>query len=219
MNHTTTIPQEKSTAKHDGPSMLRKTNTGTQTIDLNSLVSSEAHTTGSFDLRAIGATSLGKLLDAIPMPVVIIDQWHLVVFCNQGFSEMVPHTEMVLGTSFLNLVDIPQHTEKAAMLTDMTECVLNRAFETRQPEQVHTILKVESGRRWCRLHLRSVRVASQRHLLVVVQDLTREKVQERLFQREEQRLRHNVETLQKRLLELTESPAMFPEAVDADVVP
>ena len=43
-----------------------------QTIDLHSLFAYEAGKSGVFDLSDIASTSLGKLLDAIPVPVLLI---------------------------------------------------------------------------------------------------------------------------------------------------
>jgi hypothetical protein len=47
----------------------------TQTIDLQSLLTSDVGQSGVFDLSDVGSTSFGKLLDALPVPVLLIDRW------------------------------------------------------------------------------------------------------------------------------------------------
>jgi PAS domain-containing protein len=171
----------------------------TQTIDLNGMFTSDVYSTGTFDLRGIESTALGMLLDALPIPVCLIDQWHIVVFCNQAWKKMLSAHAKMDGESFFDLLPRPEDACKAKRLLDKAEALLKRAFETRKPQHAEAILEIDHRRVWCRLHLRAVKVVSQRHLLVLIQDITGERTRQCLAQREEQRLRESLDDLEKRL--------------------
>jgi hypothetical protein len=175
----------------------------TQTIDLNSLFTEDVYSTGTFDLRSIESSSLGMLLDALPMPACLIDQWYTLVFSNQAWRKIMPDLRSDQYPSFFDFLRRPAQKDKAKRLVAKAEKLLHRAFETRKPQQAEAIFDLEQRRMWCRLHLRAVRIRSQRHLLVLVEDITTERAQQRLAQREVEGLRKSLSELERRLRDLT----------------
>lgn len=185
------------------PHALSGENVATNTIDISSLFESDVHLTGSFDLRSIGSTSFGKLLNALPIPALVIDQWHHLVFVNQACERISVRADMV-GQRFEQLLPSPSAADRAQILADKIGLLFERAFETRKPQTAEAILQLGEHRLWSRLHLRSVRMASQRHVLVIIEDLTGEKTQQILSQRGERQLRREHHELEKRFLHLKE---------------
>jgi hypothetical protein len=59
--------------------ILRVSPLGTQTIDLDSVFTRDVTTSGSFDFRKIKNVTFGKLLEAMPIPTLLIDGGHSIV--------------------------------------------------------------------------------------------------------------------------------------------
>ena len=56
----------------------------TETIDLNTVFAADLTVTGSFDMRGAEAGSLGKLLNALPIPALLISTANQVVYTNSS---------------------------------------------------------------------------------------------------------------------------------------
>jgi len=178
---------------------LRGGGVATETIDLTSLLMDDVYASGSFDLSSVGSTAFGKLLDALPMPAILIDQWYSVGFANQSCGKITPDYRKLRGVPFLDLVPRPVDSERAQALADKTELLLERVFSTRKPRVAEAILEIHKNRIWAKLHLRAVRIASDRHVLVLIEDLTHDKKQLELNRRRESESRKVHDDLVKRL--------------------
>lgn len=161
----------------------------TQTIDLDSLFAADVHPTGTFDLSGIESTSLGKLLNVLPIPAMLIDNWYSLVFANQSCAKLGTGYSTAVPSSFPDLFSLPRDPERAKTVRDSALALMERAFSTRKPEVAEAILEIDEVRLWARLHLRSVKISSERYVLVVIEDVTSEKTQCKLSEREERRLR------------------------------
>lgn len=161
----------------------------TMTIDLNGLFAEDVHSTGTFDLRSIGSTSLGMLMDAMPMPAMLIDRSFFVVFVNHACAKLSNHWNAMQGRPFADLIPQPKDADRAQKLANKTLILLEGAFKTRRPQTSEAILHFDGKKAWCRLHLRSVRIQSQRYLFLIVEDLTVERTQQHVSAREEKRMR------------------------------
>ena len=76
----------------------------TQTLHLDSLFTKDVTSTGSFDIRGeIWASTFGKVVQAIPVPALLIDEYHNVIIANEACSKMSPDYEEVLGAPFSRL--------------------------------------------------------------------------------------------------------------------
>ncbi len=62
----------------------------TQSIDLADLLTRDVSSSGSFDIRGgIWATTFGKLMQALPIPAVLVDQSFKMVAANQAWGRML----------------------------------------------------------------------------------------------------------------------------------
>ncbi len=152
---------------------------------------------------------MGSLLHALPSPAFVIDSYYCVAFANQACRKITPDWDQIRGLRFADLLPYPGDEEKAQVLVGKAQSLLERAFQTRKSQRAEAILKISGNKLWCRLHIRSVRLASERYLLVLIEDLTSERTEQRLRQREELRLRKaygEMETvLKQRTSDLQES--------------
>jgi PAS domain S-box-containing protein len=158
---------------------------GTQSLDLSGLFTNYVGTSGSFHAEGIGATVLGKLLQALPTPTFLIDRSARVTFASQACRRIDKHYCTILGKPFRSLFSDRATAEKA-------EAVLESVFSTRKPRHLKSWLHVNEGRIWGRVTLRSVRIGRNRFLLAVVEDLTAEKRQLLLEQKYNEQLREEM---------------------------
>lgn len=173
-------PEEREVQPTSGPTL---------SIDLSSLFAADVYSSGTFDLSAISSSSIGKLLDALPIPVLLIDHWFQVGFANRSCERISSDYRKIKGVPFADLVPLPNDTGRAQKLTQKTQALIERAFETRRPQVSEAILEIDNNRIWARLHLRSVRIGLERHVLLIIEDLTHDKRQLILTQRNDEKYR------------------------------
>ncbi|MBI5251813.1 MAG: PAS domain-containing protein [Desulfomonile tiedjei] len=188
----------------------------TLSIDLITLFTSDVYSSGTFDLSAISSSSIGRLLDALPIPVLLIDQWFQVGFANRSCAKISTDYRKIRGVPFANLVPLPNDVDRAQTLTQKIQALIERAFETRRPQISEAILEIENNRIWARLHLRSVRIGLERHVLLIIEDLTHEKKQIILTQRNDEKYRKANCELGRRLDELTEEVRRLSEHLELE---
>ncbi len=81
----------------------------TQTIDLKSLFSPDLSASGVYDLRKHRRYGTGKLLEAIPIPIMLIDKWFFVAFANKAFGKI---SEGLRRNSRSTIYRCAAHTER-----------------------------------------------------------------------------------------------------------
>ena len=107
------MPTKKSTDSHgseDGNDMaqLLESEVATQTIDLSSLLTMDVTSSGSFDIRGqIWSTTFGKLLQALPIPALLIDQSYAIAVANQACARVTRTYEKLHGHAFPSLFPKP----------------------------------------------------------------------------------------------------------------
>ncbi len=156
-------------------------NVGTETIDVETLVGGDVTTSGSFYLTGMEASSLAKLLHALPIPAFLVETNHTVMFANRSCGASPRYAEKMKGRSFSELFVHPQHAEAVILLLD-------RVFITRKPHMTTTLLKLDGKKIWGRMHFRSMRAWQERSVLVLLEDLTHEKRQLLLAKRHKEEL-------------------------------
>lgn len=171
----------------------------TQTIDLHGLFTYDVGKSGVFDLSDIKSTSLGKLLNALPVPMLLVDQWFCIAFVNQACEKLGVNCKGVKGSRFTDLLPNPDDAARAKILENKTVDLLERAFADRKPQKAEAILEIEKHRIWSRLHLRSVRLTSDRFIMVIIEDITYERAKQRISQKGEKELREAVMELEQRV--------------------
>ena len=141
----------------------------TETIHLDSLFTQDVTSSGSFDIQGdIWKTTFGKLIQALPIPAMLISRSHEIIVANQGCGKMSPHYKEIQGGRFRTIFPDPSVGEKF-------ESILDEVFSTRQPRTNEAILQIGKRRIWARMTFRSIRITTDRSALVLIEDLTYEK--------------------------------------------
>jgi PAS domain S-box-containing protein len=162
---------------------------GTQILDLSGLFSKHVSASGSFHAKGIGGTLLEKVLEALPIPVFLIDHSTHITFANQACRRIHEDYQGTLGKPFDSLFPDQAAAGKA-------ESILESVFSTRKLGYHIGWLQINDGRMWGRVTLRSVRIGRDRFLLALVEDLTAEKWHSLLQQKSNEQLRQEIERRQ-----------------------
>lgn len=147
---------------------------------LSSLFTKEVTASGSFRIREVHRTSFGKLLQALPIPAILMDGSGRVIFANEACARVSPDLGTIVGHSYASLFPDPEEARAA----------FERVFTQRKMECWEGNLRIDGGDRWVRSHLRSVRLGEGRVFLLLIEDLTLER--ERLFLNEKFRKLFNI---------------------------
>ncbi len=169
----------------------------TQSIHLENLLTKELTSSGSFDIRGqIWKTTFGKLLQALPIPTLLLDQSYSLVATNQAF-ERIPHRH-IEGSEFHFGYLFPDMSAVRNILS-----IVKEVFATRKPQVAEAVLGHGQVKIWSRMTFRSVRIGAERFVLVILEDLTAEKKMISLKEKEDQELRRINDGLEKRVEERT----------------
>jgi PAS domain-containing protein len=185
------------------PPYLAPNGQPTQTTHLHCLFTPEADQSRAFDLNDIGSASFGNLLDALPVPVLLIDQWFCVAFVNQSCEKLSINYRDMKGSRFTDLLPNPDDAARANTLRIKAMTLLERVFADTRPQKAEAILEIGKHRIWARLHLRSVRVVSDRYIMVIIEDVTSERTHQHAFQKDEKELKKTLVESQERLRQVT----------------
>ncbi|MBI5572220.1 MAG: response regulator [Desulfomonile tiedjei] len=153
----------------------------TETVDLATLFTHDVTSSGSFNFRGINQTWFGRLLQALPIPALLVDPTFHVTFLNSACGNVGEGYKRIRGRAFSSLFPDASEVEKANRL-------VQTVFSTRKPESSQAEIEIGTGKVWGRIHLRPVRMGLSRSVLVLVEDLTHEKEQLALEQRHKERL-------------------------------
>ncbi len=141
----------------------------TQTIELTDLFTRDLTTTGSFDVRGeIWKTTFGKVIQALPIPTLLIDQSFHIVVANQAWGKISLKYEEMQHLPFARL--FPE-----ASVARRVQSLLEDVFSTRKPVVAQGTLDTGDSRIWARMTFRSIRVLEERFILILVEDLTADK--------------------------------------------
>ena len=162
----------------------------TESIDVASLLTEDVTSSGSFDVSQFGSTSLGKLMQALPIPALLVDRTHRIVFANQASGKISPeYKKFVSGP----VAAVAGDTESAGRL----QRTLNDVFSARTPQTCEAILGAGKTAIWTRLTFRSIRIENRRLALVITEDLTLEKKQLILGRQYRSELQEKIAELKK----------------------
>lgn len=143
----------------------------TETIDVESLLTQDITPSGSFDIRdGIWATTFGKVIQALPIPVLLVNAGYDTVVANQACGKISPEYEKILEREFASLFPDPP-------TADAAQRILEQVFRTRVSSTLEGMLCIGAHWIWARTSFRSIRVGPDRYVLVLVEDLTAEKRQ------------------------------------------
>ncbi|MFC1833936.1 PAS domain S-box protein [Thermodesulfobacteriota bacterium] len=176
----------------------------TETIDIHNLFSKDMTRSGSFDVRGgIWASAFGKLIQALPIPSLLVDTRYSIVAANQACGRISPDSENVQGSPYVHLFPDLASGQKGL-------AIAKQVFSTREPQSQEMILQIGNNRIWGRLSFRSIRIVDQRFLLVMVEDLTlqRKQLQQKELLRKE---------LEKRVKQRTFELVMINEQMKKEI--
>lgn len=191
-------PEDAVLGQSDGHPILPKrlASQFTETIDLGLLHGQDVTESGSFAVFGISSTAIGSLMDALPIPVLCIDDALSIRFANKACSKITQESEELQGSSILGIM-------LRAQDSDLLRAISEKVFLTRKPQIVEAMIKRDRGTMWGRMHFRSLRILGERMVLILVEDLTPEKKQLLLKERHERELRSARSQLQTRVNEAT----------------
>jgi two-component sensor histidine kinase len=170
------MPTKKRGGSHDsedGGDMARLLGSeeATQTIDLSSLLTRDITASGSFDIRGqIWSTTFGKLLQALPIPALLIDQSYAIAVTNQACARVTHTYEKLHGCDFRSLFPRPPTSATIAGL-------LEEIFLQRMTKVTEALMQIQNKTTWTRITLRPIRIVDSRFILAILEDLTAEKGQ------------------------------------------
>ncbi len=165
---------EKTPSFHDGdePTVSRSSTLlgvqATQTIDISTLIPIDLTVSGSFDLRAIKISTFGKLLHALSVPTLLVSSSHIIEFANEAFLKVGRGAMNPTGLEFPSLFSGKKEQQEARE-------ILQRVFDYRKPAVREARLRIHETTLWGRVHLRTVRLGTDRMVLAQIENLTAEK--------------------------------------------
>ncbi|MFC1833355.1 response regulator [Thermodesulfobacteriota bacterium] len=175
----------------------------TETIDLDSLLPELDRLAAKPEPTGVRESSFGKLMEALPIPSLLIDSSRQIVFVNQACEKISPEYDRIQGGPFSSLFPDPKAASQAQSLVE-------KVFATRKTQIIEGVLKIDKKRIWGRAHLRSLRLGRDGLILTLIEDLTLEKTQLRL----QKKLRKE---LQKRVNERTEELKAINERLQEEI--
>jgi PAS domain S-box-containing protein len=154
----------------DSPTLIDRGLHTTETIDLKGMLAELDQGFGAPDKEGFESTSFGKLMEALPIPALLIGDSGNISFMNQSCEKISPEYQTLQGSAFNTLFPDSEAAEKVEDLVDLV-------FQTRKTQIIEAVMKIAQRRIWGRAHLRSLRYGVDASILVLVEDLTLEKTQ------------------------------------------
>gem|GEM_PF-6114914 len=168
----------------------------TETIDISGPLFQEVTESGSFDLRGFRLTAVGRLLNAVPTPALLIDGNSFIVFANDASRKLVDDVSLLQTARFSSLFPRPGDVARF-------QRILQEVFTTRKVRMGEGLVEVGANRLWSRMNFRSVRIGLSRFVIVLIEDLTLEKKQLLLIETHKEGLRQASERFERQLKEQT----------------
>jgi PAS domain S-box-containing protein len=139
------------------------------TIDISRLVNQEPSHSGTFVLgRRIRPTTFGKIIQALPIPVFLVDDSLRISALNRACVKIGPDYEKLEQSPFADLFPDQGVKEKAQSLLELI-------FSDRKPRSWEAFFSGTSGVALCgRFSFRPVRITDKRYVLVIIEDITQE---------------------------------------------
>jgi PAS domain S-box-containing protein len=122
----------------------------------------------SVDLRKIRQAAYGRLLQAVPIPILFIDRSHSICYANGAVTKFIGDFDDIKGSSFPELFHDPDDAQLARQ-------VLDGMFKRSRRTVLEGLLQIGESRIWGRVHFRTIRLRERKLALALVEDLTAEK--------------------------------------------
>ena len=170
------------------------TDNSTQTIEITDMFTIGLTTTGSFHISSgIWKTTFGKVLQALPIPILLTDSHYLIVVVNQAWGRLVENYEDMVSRPFSEVFPSKSTARNA-------QALLEKTFLTRKSRVAQAALKIADRKIWARMTFRSMRISQERFVLALIEDLT---VEKRLLEANKKHSDELEKIVQERTSELT----------------
>ncbi len=168
------------------PIYLSTNGLSTETIDLNALFKEDITDSGSFDIRGeIWKTTFGRVIQALPIVALLVDEDLSITAANEACRTISQDYHDILGRPFVGLY--PTESERLEALS-----VIQAVFADRRPRVLFGMLAISDKRIWGRATLRSIKIMSERFVLVLLENLTRETEQLILNEKHQEALQKEI---------------------------
>jgi PAS domain S-box-containing protein len=201
MTEKNRLTGDLSVEENEHPSFLELGDNPTETIDLDFLFQMGRNEPAGSESKKLKKSAVGKILQALPIPALLVDQSYSIVFANRSCRKISVHYETILQAPFSSLFSDADSVRKAQSL-------IETVFATRKPQVAKGALRIEKGSLWGRIHMRSLRVGQERLVVAFVEDLApnrkqllMRKKQLRLNKKHEDELRRARSEFETRLAE------------------
>ncbi|MBI4966404.1 MAG: PAS domain S-box protein [Desulfomonile tiedjei] len=139
-------------------------------IDLATIDTDPMTGSGSFKVSGTQAEGFHRLLNALPIPAMLVDQSYSAVFANEASEKINIDYRNMAGGPFFALFPHPRNALAVQVLVD-------KVFYEKKRQVSEGLLQVRGKKIWARMHFRSIKLDRDRLLLVLIEDLTLEKKQ------------------------------------------
>jgi PAS domain-containing protein len=136
-----------------------------ETTDLSALFTNDVSSSGSFDLRRSRLSPFEKLLQAIPIPALLVDESCTILFANRASQRAAGQPKAIDGHRFSVLFSNRADGQRA-------EELIRKVFLDRIPLVTKGTLGIDGVKMLGRIHFRSVRIQKMRMMLVIIEDIT-----------------------------------------------
>jgi signal transduction histidine kinase/ActR/RegA family two-component response regulator len=140
----------------------------TESIRVTTAIPEFATRSGSFRVNEFQVAPFHSLLNALPIPAMLVDQSYSIIFANEASEKIHIDCRKIQGGPFFSM--FPNHREGLAVQT-----VIDKVFSERKRQVCESPMQVKGKRMWGRLHFRSLRFGTSRLVLVLMEDLTAER--------------------------------------------
>ncbi len=168
----------------------------TQSIDLTTLLPKDVTISGSSHAAKVLSTVLGNLLHALPTPALLVDRAGFVVFANKASGESGAISERTDDVTVQSLFVDPDDAKEA-------HSSMSKVLSDRRTRSCTGMLRLAKGKIRGRVHFKPLKIAQERLILVLVEDLTQEWNQILANRRHEEELRRARDSLEKAVRERT----------------
>ncbi len=146
----------------------RLTNEPTEAIDLNKLFGVGLTESGCYDLRKTSLETISQLLEAMPVPSVLVDGLYCLAYVNTAFLQLSGSYVNPGSLEFTSLFSSPAEADHGRNL-------LQKSFKADAPLVWESVFHIFKTRIWGRIHFRRLRVGSERIILIQIENLTAQK--------------------------------------------
>jgi two-component system cell cycle sensor histidine kinase/response regulator CckA len=136
-----------------------------ETIDLSALFVDDVSSSGSFDLKRSRVSPFEKLLQAIPIPTLLVGKTCTIILANRACKRVTGEPQKIEGQPFSVLFPNRADGQRA-------EELIRKVFHNRIPLVAEGMLGTDHIRMLGRIHFRSVRIQKMRMMLVIIEDIT-----------------------------------------------